>query len=271
MGAPCALWVSRPRQREDGRRATGIAAVGRGPGAQVVNARFPADLRPEPVGPSLLRVLAPRVIVSPQLRQTLVGLPPDPSPARVDDLVTTVSQYLWACLGPGALEVARELDAATRSALAFAPRDKVVVIDREEAAVEARRAAGRLAAKLGFGAVKRMKLMTAVSELARNIGMYAGRGEVRLKALLPPTCAVQVDAVDQGPGIAELDAVLGGTYRSRSGLGLGLRGVRAVADEFSVQTGAGRGTHVHAIFYAHRPADVRGAGPHQQRNGDTGR
>lgn len=226
----------------------------------MVTSRYSTGLRPEPLGPSLLTVLTPRVIVSPQLRQSLVSIPPDPSPMRVDDVVTTVSQYLWACLGPGALEVARELDAATQAAFGFSPHDKVIAIDREEAAVEARRAAGRLAAKLGFGAVKRMKLMTAVSELARNIAMYAGRGEIRLKAVIPPNAAVQIDAVDSGPGIPDLGPVLGGTYRSKSGLGLGLRGVQAVADEFTARSQLGTGTHVYALFYAYRPAPTRGAG-----------
>ncbi|MCO5165748.1 MAG: hypothetical protein M9894_05190 [Planctomycetes bacterium] len=216
-------------------------------------ARSLADRRPEPVGPLLLRVLSPRIIVSPQLRQMLVSLPADPSPQRLDEFITTLSHYLWACLGAQALEVAGELDRVTGHALGLSPRDEVVLIDREEAAVEARRAAGRLAAKLGFGAVKRMKLMTAVSELARNIGMYAGRGEVRLGAHLPPGAAVQVEAVDEGPGIAELQAVLAGTYRSRSGLGLGLRGVQAVADAFSVESAPGQGTRVQALFYAMRP------------------
>lgn len=258
-GAIATTPAAQPPRRRPGSRLASVpvraaeAARGSG-GGRVVNGalRVESDDR---LGVVILRVLGQRVIVSPQLRQALTTLPADPSPDRLDDVVTTVSQYVWACLGAQAIGVARELDLAAGEL--FTPREKVVVIDREERAVEARRAAGRLAAKLGFGATKRMKLMTAVSELSRNIVMYAGRGEVRLRPLLPPAAGVQVDAVDRGPGIADLEAVLGGTYRSRSGLGLGLRGVQTVADAFHVITSRDEGTHVQAVFHASRPSAAR--------------
>ncbi len=91
------------------------------------------------------------------------------------------------------------------------------------------------------------RLMTAVSELARNIIQYAGEGQLDLTPTSTPP-GVEIVAKDRGPGIPNLDRIMAGNYRSRLGMGLGLRGVKRLAERFDVRTGAGQGTVVSALF-----------------------
>lgn len=109
----------------------------------------------------------------------------------------------------------------------------------------ARHAARDLCARLGFSHAEAVKAATVVSELARNIVVYAGKGEI---AVAPWTnhahSGIEIRASDQGPGIPHLDVILSGRYRSRTGLGLGILGAKRLAREFEISAAPGRGTHV---------------------------
>ena len=83
----------------------------------------------------------------------------------------------------------------------------------------ARQAARNLAEKMGARSFVAQKFTTAVSELARNIVQYAKHGELELTPLSEGMRGLRVTAVDQGPGITNLDEILGGKYKSRTGLG----------------------------------------------------
>jgi serine/threonine-protein kinase RsbT len=90
-----------------------------------------------------------------------------------------------------------------------------------------------------------------VSELARNIILYAAEGAVELEPLGTGVEAkLRVRATDRGPGIPppQLEAILGGQYRSRSGLGKGIVGVKRVANTFSIESKPGVGTTIIAEF-----------------------
>jgi serine/threonine-protein kinase RsbT len=119
----------------------------------------------------------------------------------------------------------------------------VVQVRIEDDITRARNEARDLATKVGFTLVGRTRLVTAVSELTRNIVLYAGEGEVELKPRATPP-GLEVVARDHGPGIPNLADILAGDYKSRLGMGLGLRGVQRIADHFDVQTAAGKGTTV---------------------------
>ena len=95
---------------------------------------------------------------------------------------------------------------------------------------------------MGYSSTGQTRLATAVSELARNIVQYAGEGEIHFLPTAAP--GIEVVAKDHGPGIPNLEQILNGTYKSRHGMGLGLRGVKRLGDRFEVQTAAGRGTTV---------------------------
>jgi serine/threonine-protein kinase RsbT len=87
------------------------------------------------------------------------------------------------------------------------------------------------------------KVATAIAELARNIVLYAISGELRIAVIDTPRRGVEVVALDEGPGIADLDLVLNGNYKSKTGMGMGLRGARRLMDTFEITTSS-QGTQV---------------------------
>jgi serine/threonine-protein kinase RsbT len=140
-------------------------------------------------------------------------------------------------------QVLADLDAFTAEHAPAA--DPVVVPIRTEADVSLARSRARtLAQRLGGGEFAIQRAATAASELARNILSYAGEGHVEL-CPRPESDTLALRAEDSGPGIADLESVLAGRYRSRTGLGLGLRGVKRLARHFHVLTGP-TGTRVEA-------------------------
>jgi serine/threonine-protein kinase RsbT len=108
------------------------------------------------------------------------------------------------------------------------------------------RAKGRaLATELGFSPTDATLVATAISEIARNIVVHAGRGEIEVKpAYEPDRRGVIVIARDEGPGIRNVDAALREGFGTKGGLGLGLPGVRRIMDEFAIQTAPNHGTTV---------------------------
>lgn len=120
-----------------------------------------------------------------------------------------------------------------------------VPIENEGDVVAVRQRAHRIAELLGFERQDQTRIATAVSELARNAFGYAagGRAEFTLDASLHPQRFV-VRICDQGPGIANLQTILDGQYRSPSGMGLGLMGARRLMDTFNIDSKAGKGTTV---------------------------
>jgi serine/threonine-protein kinase RsbT len=97
---------------------------------------------------------------------------------------------------------------------------------------------------IGFTLLDQTKIATVASELARNILLYVGDGEVRVDALESPRRGIQIAAVDSGAGIADVDLVMSGGYRSRTGMGLGLKGTKRLMDVLDIDSRIGRGTTV---------------------------
>jgi signal transduction histidine kinase/DNA-binding response OmpR family regulator len=115
----------------------------------------------------------------------------------------------------------------------------------EHDVVAARQRAREVAEALGFDAQEQTRIATALSEIARNAFTYAGGGKVEflVEGRTPPQILV-IHVSDDGPGIADLEGILAGRYRSRSGLGLGILGARRLMDQFHVESVPGRGTSV---------------------------
>ncbi|MFB3854744.1 MAG: ATP-binding protein [Vicinamibacterales bacterium] len=115
----------------------------------------------------------------------------------------------------------------------------------EQDVVYARQRVRLVAGLLGFDTTGQTRLSTAVSEIARNAHQYAAGGQVELlvEGKAPPQVFC-VTVRDSGPGIANLDAILAGRYRSRTGMGLGIVGAGRLMDHFHVETAPGRGTTV---------------------------
>lgn len=120
-----------------------------------------------------------------------------------------------------------------------------VTITYEDDVVVARQRARQVAALLGFDPQDQTKIGTAVSEIARNAFRYAGGGLVEffLEGQTRPQ-SLLIKVSDRGPGIADLQQILDGRYRSTTGMGMGLIGARRLMDRCEVHTESGKGTIV---------------------------
>jgi serine/threonine-protein kinase RsbT len=121
----------------------------------------------------------------------------------------------------------------------------VVAIDNSDDIVAARKAGHQLALDLGFSLTDVTMIATAISEIARNITSYAGRGAVRVAvADREGRKALVVRAEDEGPGIADIERAMEDGYSTGRGLGMGLPGARRLMDRLIVESSLGRGTTI---------------------------
>jgi len=125
------------------------------------------------------------------------------------------------------------------------PEIVVVDINNSDDIVAARKAGHQLALDLGFSLTDVTMSATAISEIARNITSYAGRGAVRVTvADREGRKALVVRAEDEGPGIADIERAMEDGYSTGRGLGMGLPGARRLMDRLIVESKVGRGTAV---------------------------
>lgn len=114
--------------------------------------------------------------------------------------------------------------------------------------VAVRQLGRNVAKELGFGTVDQARITTAISELARNIFLYAGEGEVCIdKFYEKGKAGVKITAKDQGPGIADIRRVMEDGYTTSGGLGAGLPGVKRLMDEFDIHSKVGEGTEITSV------------------------
>lgn len=111
--------------------------------------------------------------------------------------------------------------------------------------VTARSAARDIAKALGFSAVDQARIATAVSELARNIFLYAESGKVTSKLVEKSgRKGIEIVCEDQGPGIQDIDQVMQDGYTTSRGMGMGLPGAKRLMDDFEIHSQVGVGTKV---------------------------
>jgi serine/threonine-protein kinase RsbT len=124
--------------------------------------------------------------------------------------------------------------------------DEVRVAIESDVDLVTARAEGRaMAERLGFPRPDPTLIATAISEIARNIVVHVGRGEIILKPFEDADrFGLVVVAIDQGPGIRDVEAALRDDYSGRGGLGLGMPGARRLMDDFEVASDADTGTTV---------------------------
>ena len=108
-----------------------------------------------------------------------------------------------------------------------------------------RQAVREQAIALGFTLVDQTKLVTAASELGRNILNYGGGGEMQMVRLAEGTrTGLKLIFIDQGPGIPDVELALKDGYTTGGGMGLGLGGAKRLSSEFRIDTKVGAGTTV---------------------------
>jgi serine/threonine-protein kinase RsbT len=124
--------------------------------------------------------------------------------------------------------------------------DEVLVhVSSDADVVEAREKGRELSAQLGFSSIDLTLIVTAISEVARNILLYAREGEIVLRVDNDGgQQGITVVARDEGPGIPDLELAMRDAYSTGNGLGLGLPGARRLMDEFEIQSEISKGTTV---------------------------
>ncbi|MDR9752636.1 anti-sigma regulatory factor [Pseudomonas sp. SZMC_28357] len=115
----------------------------------------------------------------------------------------------------------------------------------EQDVVLARQTARKLATECGMRLIDLTKMVTAVSELARNTMVYGGGGDMDWQILEDGgRVGLRLTFRDEGPGIPDLKLALTDGWTSGGGLGLGLTGARRLVEEFELDTAPGEGTRV---------------------------
>lgn len=124
-------------------------------------------------------------------------------------------------------------------------QDVQIPINTDKDVVLARQQGRSFALQLGFSVSEVTLIAMAISELSRNIVLYAGTGTLTLKSIHGSSrVGLMIVAADAGPGIADVARAMRDGYSSSGGLGLGLPGVRRLMDEFDISSDLGKGTVV---------------------------
>ena len=122
---------------------------------------------------------------------------------------------------------------------------EILELRSSEDIVQVRQAVRKKAVALGFGLVDQTKVVTASSELARNMLNYGGGGTVHLDVVQNDRrSGLRLIFEDQGPGIPDIELALKDGYTSGQGMGLGLGGAKRLSHEFEIHSTVGEGTRV---------------------------
>lgn len=123
-----------------------------------------------------------------------------------------------------------------------------VKIKNEWDIVQARQLGRSLSKQMGFGQVDQARITTAISELARNIYLYAQTGIIEIEIVRNmDKMGLRIIAKDHGPGIKDIRQVMMDGYTTSGGLGAGLPGVKRLMDEFTIHSQVGQGTEITAV------------------------
>ncbi|WP_428232636.1 anti-sigma regulatory factor [Flavobacterium sp.] len=123
-----------------------------------------------------------------------------------------------------------------------------VPIIKEQDVVPLRNRVRDYGIKVGMSILNQTKLITATSELVRNLLKYGGGGKVIVEEVNNGRdYGVRVTFIDNGPGIADIDLAMKDGYSTGKSLGLGLPGTKRLVNEFNIHTELGNGTTVTII------------------------
>ena len=120
-----------------------------------------------------------------------------------------------------------------------------MVIIKEQDVVPFRNRVKEYATKIGMGLVNQTKLITAASELVRNMLRYANGGETLIEVISKGReNGIRLTFSDKGPGIANIDMAMKDGFTTGKSLGLGLPGTKRLVSEFDIKSVVGKGTTV---------------------------
>lgn len=125
---------------------------------------------------------------------------------------------------------------------------ETITIQQERDLIICRNRVKDFAGKIGMGIVNQTKLITAVSELSRNMLIYGGGGQAFLEILSRGReSGVQVIFTDKGPGIVDIPKAMQDGYTTGKSMGMGLPGAKRLVSEFFIESAVGKGTTVKII------------------------
>lgn len=121
-------------------------------------------------------------------------------------------------------------------------------IEKEQDVVPFRNRVKEYAVKIGMSLVNQTKLITAASELVRNMLKYAGGGQVLIEAISQGRDnGIRLTFTDKGPGIKDIILAMKDGYSTGKSLGVGLPGAKRLVNEFDIKSTVGEGTTVTVI------------------------
>ena len=124
-------------------------------------------------------------------------------------------------------------------------KTEIISVTASSDIVAVRHAVRRHAVEIKLSLVDQTKIVTAASELARNMLIYGGGGEAILELLQEGLRnGLRVHFVDTGPGIPDIELALRDGFTSGNGMGLGLGGAKRLVNEFNIESKPGKGTRV---------------------------
>ena len=124
-------------------------------------------------------------------------------------------------------------------------RSLKISIESDSDLLAARQEARAIAFELGFTLTAVVGIVTALSEMTRNMLLYAGRGELLIESVRDgDRSGILITARDDGPGIPDLQKAMMDGYSTSGGLGMGLPGIKRLMDSFEIRTGPEKGTTV---------------------------
>lgn len=129
-------------------------------------------------------------------------------------------------------------------------KDNVNVL-REQDVVLFRNRVKEYAVKIKMGLVNQTKLITAASELVRNMLRYANGGDVLIEVVSRGRDnGIRLTFKDEGPGIPDIKLAMRDGYSTGKSLGLGLPGTKRLVNEFDIKSEVGKGTKITIIKWA---------------------
>jgi serine/threonine-protein kinase RsbT len=123
-----------------------------------------------------------------------------------------------------------------------------LLIVREQDVVPYRNRVKEYAVKLGMTLVNQTKLITAASELVRNMLRYGQGGMALIEVIVKGReSGIRLSFIDKGPGIKDIDLAMQDGYSTGKSLGLGLPGTKRLVNELDIKSVVGKGTTVTII------------------------
>jgi serine/threonine-protein kinase RsbT len=131
------------------------------------------------------------------------------------------------------------------------PSKETVSITSEKDVVICRHKIKEFADRIGMRQIDQTKLITAASELIRNITMHADGGKIHIHLISEKLArGVKIIFEDSGPGIADIDKAMKDGFSTKKSLGLGLPGAKRLVNFFEIKSSVGHGTTITIIRWA---------------------